>query len=366
MRTFFKKLHKWLSIPVGIIIVIMCLTGAILVFQDEIQELSNPEHYFVSDVKGEPIPLEELIPMVNAQLGDNTVADVKISDDPNRTYTMSLTEGFRVSAFVNQYTGQVTGKYEYQKSFFYKMMTLHRWLMDGSRTWGKYTVGVSTLIFVFILITGFVIWMPKRLSKSRFKIHFRNGAKRLFFDLHNVLGVYACLILLICALTGLFWSFEWYRDGVFKLFGAEVKQEQGGHGGKGRNRGGNKEKKEVNIAPWQNVFNTLKASNPGYEYIRIQDGTALVHLKSSAVSRATDRYNFDKGTGEITKTTLFKDQDKTSKIRSWIYTLHVGDYWGIWSKIFTCLLALAGASLPITGYYIFFMKRKKKKKPQLK
>lgn len=368
MRTFFKKLHKWLSIPVGIIITIMCLTGAILVFQDEILELSNPEHYFVSEVKGSPIPLEELIPIVNAQLGDNTVTDVKISDDPNRTYSMSLTNGFRVTAFVNQYTGQLTGKSEYQKTFFYKIMTLHRWLMDGSRTWGKYTVGISTLIFVFILISGFIIWMPKKLNKSRFKIQFRKGAKRLFFDLHNVLGVYACLVLLICALTGLVWSFDWYRDGVFKLFGAEVKQEQqGGHGGKGRggNRGGDKEKKEVNVAQWQTVVNGLQQSNPDYEYIRIQDGVASVHLKSSAVSRATDKYDFDKLNGEITKTTLFKDQDKTSKIRSWVYSLHVGDYWGIWSKIFTCLLALAGASLPITGYYMFFVKRKKKKRTTL-
>lgn len=364
MRIFLKRLHKWLSIPVGIIITIVCLTGAILVFQDEILELSNPSHYFIKEAKGNPIPLDELIPIVNAQLDSNKVASVQISHEPKRTYRMTLAEGFRITAFVNQYTGEVTGMYKFRESPFFTIMSLHRWLMDGSRTWGKYTVGISTLIFVFILITGFIVWMPRRWNRSRFKIQLKKGKKRLFYDMHNVLGAYACLVLLICALTGMVWSFEWYRNGVFKLFGAEVAQ-SGGHGGGNRGgRGGRdgqkKEKQEMNVAHWQTVFNTLKESNPDYEYIRVQDGTAAVHLKSSVTSRATDQYKFDKRSGEITQTTLFKDQEGTTKIWAWVYSLHVGNYWGIWSKIFTCIFSLIGASLPLTGYYMFFVKRKRK------
>jgi len=94
----------------------------------------------------------------------------------------------------------------------------------------------------------------------------------------------------------------------------------------------------------------------------VQDKSATVHLKSSATSRATDKYDFDKNTGEITKITLFKDQQGTTKVWAWIYSLHVGNYWGIWSKIFTCFFSLVGASLPITGYYIFFVKRRERAK----
>lgn len=403
MRVFLKKLHKWLSIPVGIIITIVCLTGAILVFQDEILELSNPSHYFIKETKGNPIPLEELIPMVNAQLDSNTVASVQISHDPERTYRMTLTEGFRFTAFVNQYTGEVMGIYKFQESPFYTIMTLHRWLMDGSRTWGKYTVGISTLIFVFILISGFIVWMPRRWNRSRFKIQLRKGKKRLFYDMHNVLGAYACLVLLICALTGMFWSFEWYRNGLYKVFGAEVTESRGHGGGgnrgsgsrsesrgsrggenkegrgrgesrgsgesrgrdgrgesRGEGRGNHEDKKELNLANWQTVLNTLQASNPDHEYIRIQDGSATIHQKSYVTSRATDQYKFDKRTGDITETVLFKDQQRSAKVFAWVYSLHVGNYWGIWSKIFTCIFALIGASLPMTGYYIFFVKRKKK------
>ena len=362
MRTFLRRLHKWLSLPAGILITIMCLTGAILVFQDEIQELSNPTHYFVKEVKDAPIPLDQLIPMVNAQLDSNTVADVKISADLKRTYTMTLKEGFRVSAFVDQYTGKVTGMYKFRESPFFTIMSLHRWLLDGSRTWGKYTMGISTLLFVFILITGFIVWMPRRFKRSRFKIQFRKGKKRLLYDLHSVLGAYASLILLICALTGLVWSFDWYRNGLFIIFGAEVAKEQP----RGNSKKENPEKSELNIANWQKAFDTLKMLNPDYEYIRMQDASAVVHQKSSITSRATDKSKFDPETGEITKTILFKDQEKTTRIWAWVYSLHVGNYWGIWSKIFTCLFALIGASLPLTGYYIFFVKNRNKKRKEVR
>lgn len=364
MRNFLKKLHKCLSIPVGIIITIVCLSGAILVFQEEILQLANPSHYFVKEVKDETIPLDKLIPMVNAQLDSNSVVGVQIFQDGERTYTMSLKEGFRVSAFVNPYTGEVTGIYKFRESPFFTIMSLHRWLMDGTRTWGKYTVGISTLLFVLILVSGFIIWMPRRMNKSRLKIELKKGKRRLLYDLHNVLGVYACLVLLVCALTGMMWSFDWYRNGVFRILGAEAPKQQE-HGARGHSDEGEEEKK-LDVIHWQKVLDTLKVSNPDYEYIRVEDGSAAIHLQSSLTSRATDKYSFDNNSGEIIKTVLFKDQEKTTKIWAWVYSLHVGNYWGIWSKIFTCFFALVGASLPITGYCMFFAKRKRKAQSKLK
>lgn len=358
MRHFFKKVHKWLAIPAGIIISFTCLTGAILVFQDEILEFANPSHYFVQEVKAQPISLDKLIPIVNQQLEKNSVESVRISSDPKRTYTMTLSEGFRVSAFVDQYTGKVTGYYKVRESPFFTIMSLHRWLMDGSRTVGKYTVGIATLLFAVILISGAVIWFPKnrKALKSAFSMKLGAGPKRLYFDLHRVLGIYACLLLLICALTGLMWSFEWYQKSVFSVFGAEMPKGEG-HGGRGE---GKRQKPQVNFNTWQPVAEYLQKQNPENEYIRLSDGKASVHQKYMITSRATDDYVFDKKTAEITETILYEAQPKTTRIWGWVYSLHVGNYWGIWSKILTFVAALIGASLPITGYYLTLKKRKKK------
>ncbi|WP_349829969.1 PepSY-associated TM helix domain-containing protein, partial [Bacteroides uniformis] len=51
--------------------------------------------------------------------------------------------------------------------------------------------------------------------------------------------------------------------------------------------------------------------------------------------------------------TLYKDADTSGKIRGWIYSVHVGS-WGGWAtRILSFLAALIGASLPLTGYYLW-------------
>jgi len=361
MRNFFKKIHLWLSLPAGIIITIVCLTGSILVFENEIFELCYPERYYAEEAEGKPLSLEKLIPIVNSQLDTCSIAGVKIFSDPKRTYAMSLDKGFRVTAFVNQYTGKVTGIYSFRDSPFYPVMSLHRWLMDGTRTWGKYTVGISTILFVIILLTGIFTWIPRNRKKwkNKLTVKLRSGKKRFFYDLHTVVSIYACILLLLCSLTGLMWSFEWYRNGVMKLFGADTTKQEGGHHSKRGVRGENSDKMKLNVLHWETAIKSLKTDN---EYVNIQAGSMTVLQKSAPHLRATDKYTFDNKSGEITKAVLYSDLEAPSKVMGWAYVLHTGAYGGFVMKLVTCIASLIGASLPLTGYYIFYRKRRKKKR----
>lgn len=352
-RKFIQKVHLWLSIPTGIIIAIICITGAILTFETELLELYYPERYYVKEVKESKIPLDKLIPIVNKQLDNNSVSSIKVTSDPDRTYTATLAEGFRISAFVDPYTGEVKGTHVFRESFFFKMMSLHRWLMDGTRTWGKYTVGVTTVLFVFILISGIVWWIPNKRKnlKNRLTIKTKNGPKRLLYDLHLVLGIYACLFLLICSLTGLMWSFEWYRQGISKIFGAEAPE-----GGRGHHGGGDKKKKEIDTQNWDIALKNLQARIPDNKYITIDNGSATVLTKNAPHLRATDKYKWDSSTGEIGKASLFGEKTTSATIMSWAYAIHVGAYGGIFTRILTCLACIIGTTLPLTGYYLFYRK----------
>lgn len=95
---------------------------------------------------------------------------------------------------------------------------------------GKLVVGISTLIFVFILISGIVIWWPRtrKALVNSLKISTGKGLKRFWYDLHVAGGMYILLFLLVMALTGLTWSFSWYRTGFYRLFGVEVQQRKSG------------------------------------------------------------------------------------------------------------------------------------------
>ena len=381
MRKIFRNIHLWLSVPFGILITLICFSGAALVFEKEVMELCHRELYFVKKVEAAPLPMEQLMTKVAATLPDSvSVTGVNISSDPERAYQVTLSKPRRASMYVDQYTGEITGKYE-RAPFFNFMFRMHRWLLDsmkqdGGIFWGKMIVGTSTLMFVFVLISGVVVWWPRtrKALKNSLKIVANKGWRRFWYDLHVAGGMYALVFLLAMALTGLTWSFQWYRTGFYKTFGVEV-QPSMGHGNaaanataKGGKRDGKPEGREGRGAHryspytnWQQVYEQLAEANPDYKQISVSDGSASVAVPRFGNQRGTDRYKFSPRNGEITETTLYKDLDNSGKIRGWIYSVHVGSWGGMLTRILTFVAALIGASLPLTGYYLWIRKKIKRR-----
>lgn len=381
MRKIFRNIHLWLSVPFGILITLICFSGAALVFEKEVMELCHRELYFVKKVEAAPLPMEQLMTKVAATLPDSvSVTGVNISSDPERAYQVTLSKPRRASMYVDQYTGEITGKYE-RAPFFNFMFRMHRWLLDsmkqdGGIFWGKMIVGTSTLMFVFVLISGVVVWWPRtrKALKNSLKIVANKGWRRFWYDLHVAGGMYALVFLLAMALTGLTWSFQWYRTGFYKTFGVEV-QPSMGHGNaaanvtaKGGKRDGKPEGREGRGAHryspytnWQQVYEQLAEANPDYKQISVSDGSASVAVPRFGNQRGTDRYKFNPRNGEITETTLYKDLDNSGKIRGWIYSVHVGSWGGMLTRILTFVAALIGASLPLTGYYLWIRKKIKRR-----
>ena len=96
--------------------------------------------------------------------------------------------------------------------------------------------------------------------------------------------------------------------------------------------------------------------------ISIADGSASVTANRFGNVRGVDRYQFDPRTGRLTGSTLYQDLDGSGKIRGWIYSVHVGSWGGLLTRILWFLAALLGATLPLTGYYLW-IKRIGRKRP---
>ena len=393
MKKIFRKIHLWLSVPFGLIITLVCFSGAMLVFENEANEWFRRDLYYVETVKGSPLPMDKLLEKVATTLPDSvSVTGVSISSDPGRAYQVSLSKPRRASLYVDQYTGEVKGKSE-RSGFFMFMFRMHRWLLDSMNPgnegifWGKMIVGVSTLLLVFVLISGIVIWWPRtrKALKNSLKITVSKGWRRFWYDLHVAGGMYALIFLLAMALTGLTWSFPWYRTAFYKVFGVEVQQRVAqGHEQKSdaqkrdtklaahreKKREGNEVRKgersgrpENNHSDmysvtspfvyWQEIYDKLRRQNPEYKQISISSGTASVSFNRFGNQRASDRYSFNTDNGEFTETSLYQHQDKSGKIRGWIYSVHVGNWGGMFTRILTFIAALLGAALPLTGYYLW-------------
>ena len=393
MKKIFRKIHLWLSVPFGLIITLVCFSGAMLVFENEVNEWFRRDLYYVETVKESPLSMDKLLEKVATTLPDSvSVTGVSISSDPGRAYQVSLSKPRRASLYVDQYTGEVKGKSE-RSGFFMFMFRMHRWLLDSMNPgnegifWGKMIVGVSTLLLVFVLISGIVIWWPRtrKALKNSLKITATKSWRRFWYDLHVAGGMYALIFLLAMALTGLTWSFPWYRTAFYKVFGVEVQQRAAqGHEQKSdaqkrdtklaahreKKREGNEVRKgERSRRPennhsdmysvtspfvyWQEIYDKLRRQNPEYKQISISSGTASVSFNRFGNQRASDRYSFNTDNGEFTETSLYQHQDKSGKIRGWIYSVHVGNWGGMFTRILTFIAALLGAALPLTGYYLW-------------
>lgn len=363
MRKYAKRLHLWLALPFGVILTLVCFSGAVLAFEKEFTQWAYAGLYQVETVGKDRLPVGDIAAKVASSLPDDVrVTGITIYSDPARTYQVNLSKPHHASVFVDPYTGEVKGSYR-RIPFFLTMFKLHRWLLgsrpaDGGVFLGKVVVGTSTLAFVFVILSGIVMWLPrsKKALLNSLKVNCSHGLRRFCHSFHVAVGAYTCLLLLCMALTGLTWSFDWYRSGFYAVFGAGG--QQGGHRhspSEERHRGHHRNNGTETYAAWQTVYRELAARNPEYRQITVNaDNTATVQLRRFGNTMGGDRYEFEPSAGRLTSFTPYADLPSSAKIRGQIYSLHTGTWGGWLTRILYFLAALLASALPVTGYYLWF------------
>lgn len=375
MRKVFRKIHLWLSVPLGLIIAIICFTGAILVFEEQVTQLANRHLYYVENPGSQPLPVGTLVEKVESlPTKGASITGVTIYPQPDRSYQVNLSAPKGAAVYIDPYTGEVLGQSQ-RTPFFRTVFLLHRWLLDsqpadGGIFWGKRITGITTLVFVVILLSGVVIWWPRSRKglKNGIQIALRKGKARFWHDLHAAGGIYVLLLVLVMALTGLTWSFDWYKNAFYTLFGVETAAPVKSSAPKGQAAPGPQPGTTAEAAApatpfacWQQVYDQLAAENPDRLKIEITDGTANVSNNRYGNIRGTDRYTFDPQSGQITGVSLYKDTGNSGKIRGWIYSVHTGAWGGNLSRILWFLASLLGATLPLTGYYLWIKRLYRKR-----
>ena len=369
MKETLHKIHLWLSIPLGLIITVICFTGATLVFEQDITRTLNKHLYQVEIPQGkERLSPSEVINIVQDRHDEMEISSVCIPKAADATYQISFSNGGKKVLFVNPYTGESIG---WSKSypFFQTMRKLHRWFLDipkskGSMSVGKLIVGVSTIAMTVILISGLVIWIPRtcKALKNRLTVACGKDVRRLMYDSHVALGFYATIFLLLMALTGPTWSFGWYREAAYTLLGAEpqTSNQQSGHshGHTDKKESSNTERKQDNTIAYDVVLKEIQDIYTDYNYIKLSKNEATVSLNKFGYKYKSDKVKFNPKTGVITSVKKFEENTVRQNLRWLIYSLHVGTWGGPVTKILYFLAALIGATLPLTGYYLWMKKKK--------
>ncbi|MBO9618578.1 MAG: PepSY domain-containing protein [Niabella sp.] len=368
MRKFVNDIHLWLGLASGIILFLVCLSGTIYTFRTEIEERLNKELYFVKDYQGKQVlSLDSLIATVEKST-QNKISSVTIPADSKRAWSFAAKPrgkeaGRGKTILVNPYTGSVTGDTQTGSSrFFLTVMKMHRWLLMEQGT-GRIIVGIATIIFAVMLLSGIILWLPRRLRywKQGLTILFRGKWKRINHDLHNTLGFYSFIFLLIMALTGLCWSFNWYRTGASKILGAEIfgsKKEKPMQAAQGAGTMLSPDEVFKIAGRELNYQGTTRLGFPEGK------GAAFTISKNNADAwntAAADKLTIDAYSGSVLKKEVFASKTAGQKIAASIRSIHTGEIFGWCSKIIYFISCFIATSLPVTGTFIWINKMKKKK-----
>ena len=370
------KIHLWLGLSSGLIVVILGVTGCLYVFEEELRPLVH-DYYYSDQLKDKKLPLSEIIEIAKKANTNpkQSLSGCRIINEDDRTVIVWFFEELNPDAFwywnqyqstylyVDPYSGTVKKQENYNFEFFVFIRMLHQTLCLNSKI-GDPITGTATIIFIISLITGLILWWPKnkQAAKQRFWFRWKDSTKwkRKNYDLHNILGYYTMIFALIIALTGLVWAFDCYDKGIQWVL-----------------NGGKTFKKERPVSDTtqytknnsvDKIYASIKQSHPKAEsyYLFLpkeNDSLATYNTFIRYQSRFDDTaIDFDRYTAKPLRTIRYEDKNNGEKFRFINYDLHVGSILGFPGKVLAFFASLVAASLPITGFLIWWGRNNKKKK----
>jgi uncharacterized iron-regulated membrane protein len=387
LKYWIGQLHLWLGLASGLVVFIVSLTGCVFVFQQEISEMLHKEWFYLPHpaTDKQPLSLLSLQQKAEKQLR-HPVSSIIAFRDPGRTWEfMAYKENdtaltifgameYYESVFLDPYTGEVTGRRNYKYDFFMVVKYLH-WSLLLNTPYGQPIVGWSTVVFVIGLVTGLVLWWPKKWTKAykdrSFKIKWKGSLRRVNYDLHNVPGFYGLIPALLIAVTGLvfFWppkmpappatrsTLDSTAAAKTTAIAAKVAETA----------------MAAAVAPMQTTamaatpldkaWQTTTTAVPGAARMMLspaigKEGVIYVYTyPDNETYYGYDILQYDQFNGQLLDHRYNAKKRLFQRLVESNYDVHVGAIGGLTGKIIAFIASLICTSLPVTGFLVWWLKK---------
>ena len=371
-----RTLHLWLGLTSGLLVFFISISGCMYAFKDEIFNLAHKDYLYINSPAKETIALDSLMHIAQNTLGNNhEISYVNTYSDETKTWEFKAYKynpeaisyfkwcEYDFIVYINPYTGEILKVLNHKYEFFHLVKMFH-WSFWLNTKYGQPIVGWSVLVFAVCLITGMVLWWPfNRKSKKRsFLIKKTKKWPTLNYDLHNVLGFYSIPVTLILSLTGMVWAFKWFMALVYAAANLSTVPPE---------RSTIESSTLVTQIPniYEHIYQISNKTHTDAYLIQIStknDGarsTIGTYIKlTKPVYYKAFMEEHDRYTGELLHSKGFDDLSRGEKLIAMNYDIHIGAILGLPGKFIVFFAALIAGSLPITGFYIWWNKKRQKKK----
>jgi uncharacterized iron-regulated membrane protein len=354
-----RKVLFWLHLSAGafagIVILIMSVTGVLLMYERQMIAWADREYRSTSN-GGARLPVETLLEKVGESQGGALPAALSLHSDPSAPAEASF--GRERTVFVDVYSGAVLGEGSRGIRTFFRVLTdWHRWLgaQGENRAAGRTITGICNLAFLFLVMSGFYLWFPRRWGwpQVRAMMFFRGGlsGKTRDFNWHNVIGFWSAVPLFLIVLGGVLISFPWATSLLYRIAGDDPPAAARGS----RNGGGTEAL----------TISDLKGLNQAWTRAEQHvDAWKTITLRLPASASAPLTFSIDQAhrgrpdkrsqltinwrNGEI-RYEAFADYNTGRKIRTWLRWIHTGEAGGLLGQTLAGLVSAGSAVLVWTG-----------------
>ena len=366
-RLFTRKVHLILGLSSGLIVITLGVTGCLLAFETEIRSFTEPYKY-VEPSSRSYLPPSSLRAIANKQFSPASVIGVEYPGSGKAAIASWYDEKHYELLYLDPYTGQVLKHKNMNKDFFRIVLNGHYYLWLPDKI-GQPIAASATLIFLVMMISGLILWWPKNRAARKQRISIKWSAKwrRTNYDLHNVLGFYMTWVAIFLAVTGLIFGFQWFARSVYWMSSGGETMVEHAHPLSDTTKSAaytnmadhlwNKHRKDLKATEAISVYFASTPTDPLEVIVNHKPGTYYTN----------DYFHYDQYTGEELHAAgsyagRFADAAIADKIVRMNYDMHVGAILGLPGKCLAFFASLIAASLPVTGFIIWWGRRKKKPK----
>ncbi|HEX6749512.1 MAG TPA: PepSY-associated TM helix domain-containing protein [Longimicrobium sp.] len=373
MRGWFRTVLFWChlatGITVGLVVLVMSVTGVLLTYEKQMTQSANARAYTVAPPSpGAPrLAPDELVARVRrVEQGEPTSVVFRAGADR----PVEVAFGREKTVFVDPWTGAVLGQGAVKlKKFFAGVTGWHRWLAaEGeNRNRARAITGASNLGFLFLVLSGIFLWWPRNWSRRAVRnvTWFRGGlrARARDFNWHNTIGFWSFLPLAVIVASAVVISYPWASNAVYRAFGEDPPARPGegrpAPSGEGARGGGASAGGDV-LAGTGPLLARAQAKVGGWRTITLQ-------VPKSASAPVV--FNIDRGTGgqpqkrasltlgragREVKWQPFSAGTPGARTRSILRFAHTGEVLGIAGQTLAGLVSLGAALMVWTGLWLSF------------
>lgn len=332
----------------GLIILLMSVTGVVLTYERQLVSWADTRGYRVSSPASPRLNPEALL----APLAARQPTSLTVYADPQRPALVQFPHDQRL--YLDPTTGAALGEgAPGVRAFLHSIMELHRWLAASGplRPWGKAVTGACNLLFLFLIVSGLYLWLPRRRSWPALRAvtlpRWPQSGRARDFNWHNVAGFWLALPLLLIVTSGVVISYGWASNLIYRMTGEEPPA---------RKPRSSQETPRA-IAGLDAFWARAAAKQPGWRSLSVQiptqDDTHIrfsldqgnggqPHLRSTLVLR--------RPSGDIEEWTPPHSGSPAQRIRAFLRFAHTGEVFGLGGQTLAGLASLAGVLLVYTGY----------------